>query len=257
MTSGILSDLQFHLKVRKGDVGRYVLICGDPQRTDQIASFLDNPREVAYNREYKIWTGKLEVQDVSVCSHGIGGPSTAIAIEELYKVGADTFIRIGTCGGMQLEVEAGDLVVASASIRKEGTTREYAPIEYPAVSHYDVCHALVESCKELSYKHHVGVVECKDSFYSQHQPESKPVANELLYKWQAWLDLGCLASEMESSTLYILSSFLKARSGTILHVINNQERVKAGLSNLVQEDVTPAIKVAIEAIRKLIRLDQQ
>lgn len=256
MSEGILQDLQFHLKIRKGDVGRYVLICGDPSRTDRIAKYLENAKEIAYNREYKIWTGELDGKKVSVCSHGIGGPSTAIALEELYNCGADTFIRIGTCGGMQTDVLAGDLVIANASIRKEGTTREYAPIEYPAVSHFGVTTALAQSATELGYAHHVGVVECKDSFYGQHMPENKPVADDLLYKWQAWIALGCLASEMESAALYIVSAFLGARAGTILHVINNQERIKQGLSNEVTEDTEKAIEVAISAIRKLIEQDR-
>ncbi len=257
MSKGILDDLQFHLKIKKGDVGRYVIIPGDPGRTDKIAARLEDPVLVAYNREYKTWTGTLDGVVVSTTSSGIGGPSCAIAIEELYKAGADTFVRVGTCGGMALDVIPGDLVIPNGSIRKEGTTVEYTPIEFPAVPNYDVMQALIESADERGLRRHIGVVECKDSFYSQHQPETKPVADMLLYKWNAWLKSGCLASEMESSCLFIVSAYLGCRSGTVLAAINNQERLKAGLENIPTEDTDLATTVAIDAIRKLIKKDRE
>ena len=181
-------------------------------------------------------------------SHGIGGASTAIAIEELYKCGADTFIRMGTSGGMQDDVIGGDIVIANGAIRAEGTSKEYAPIEYPAVADFDVVSALVDGAKKAGAKYHVGVAQCKDSFFGQHEPETKPVGQELLYKWDAWIKCGALCSEMESSTLFIVGNYLRARTGAVLLVVANQERAKKGLPNAQVHDTEIAISTAVEAI---------
>lgn len=257
VSKDLLTEKQYHIGLSEGDVGRYVLLPGDPARTDKIAEHLDDAKLVGFNREYKTWTGYLDGVKVSVMSTGMGGPSTAIGLEELHKIGADTFIRVGTCGGMQLDVLAGDLVIANGAIRKEGTTVEYTPIEYPAIASYEMTTALVEAAKNLDKTYHVGVVECKDSFYGQHDPSSKPVGPMLEYKWNAWIKAGALASEMESAALFIISSYLRARAGAIMLTVNNQERIKAGLENIVQKDPEPAIEVAIEAIRILIKQDQE
>ena len=171
--------------------------------------------------------------------------------------GADTFIRIGTCGGMQTNVMSGDVVIASGAIRMEGTSREYAPIEFPAVPDIQVVNALIQSAEELKQDYHVGVVQCKDSFYGQHSPETKPVSYELLNKWEAWKRLGCLASEMESAALFVVASSLRVRVGSCFLVLANQEREKAGLDNPVVHDTDMAIRVAVEAIRNLIQSDQK
>lgn len=248
--------IQYHLNIKTGDVGKYVILPGDPKRCEKIARHFDSPKLVADSREFVTYTGFLEGEKVSVTSTGIGGPSAAIAMEELSKCGADTFLRVGTCGGMDLEVLGGDLVVATGAIRKEGTSREYAPIEFPAVPDLEVTNALVQSAKKLGYRCHTGVVECKDSFYGQHEPEAMPVGYELLEKWQAWLRLGCKASEMESAALFIVASALKVKAGTCLVALGNQEREKAGLDNPIVHDTEPAILTAVEAIRLLIHQNQ-
>lgn len=194
---------------------------------------------------------------VSVTSTGIGGPSASIAMEELVMSGADTFIRIGTCGGMQLDVKSGDVVIASGAIRMEGTSREYAPIEFPAVADIRVTNALMQAADELEQKYHIGVVQSKDSFYGQHSPETKPVSYELLNKWEAWKRLGCLASEMESAALFVVASHLKVRAGACFLVMANQEREKEGLDNPVVHDTDMAVQTAVKAIRRLIRQDQE
>ncbi len=245
----------YHIQVAPGEVGRYVIMPGDPKRCKKIAEYLDNPVLVADNREFVTYTGELDGVKVSVTSTGIGGPSASIAMEELHRCGADTFIRVGTCGGMQLEVCGGDLVIATGSIRAEGTTREYAPIEYPAVADYEVVTALKTAAEKLGYTAHLGVAQSKDSFYGQHEPEVKPVGYDLLNKWDAWIRCGCMASEMESAAVFIVASCLKARAGTVLLTIANQERAKAGLSNEQVHDTSGAIKTAIEAVRILIRED--
>lgn len=248
---------QYHIQVAKGEIGRYVIMPGDPGRCEKIAKYLENPVLVAQNREYVTYTGILGGEKVSVTSTGIGGPSTSIAVEELYRCGADTFIRIGTCGGMQPEVKSGDVVVATGAIRMEGTSKEYAPMEFPAVSNLTVTNALVESAKEKGIVHHAGVVQCKDSFYGQHEPEKKPVSYELLNKWEAWKQLGCLASEMESAALFIVSSYLKVRAGACMLVVANQEREKLGLENPVVHDTDAAIQVVVNAVRKLIEAEHK
>ena len=246
---------QYHIQVAKGEVGRYVIMPDDPKRCAKIAEYFDDPLLIADNREYVTYTGTLDGVKVSVTSTGIGGPSASIAMEELYRCGADTFIRIGTCGGIQTEVKSADVVIATGAVRMEGTSREYAPIEYPAVPDLDVTNALVNAAKKQNVDFHTGVVQCKDSFYGQHEPEVKPVSYELLNKWEAWKRLGCLASEMESAALFIVASHLRVRTGSCFLVVANQEREKLGLENPVAHDTDIAIRVAVDAIRELIKAD--
>ena len=244
--------LQYHIGLKEGDVGEYVILPGDPKRCEKIAKYFDDAKLVADRREFTTYTGYLNGVKVSVTSTGIGGPSASIAMEELVKVGAKYFIRVGTCGGMDLDVKSGDLVIATGAIRMEGTSKEYAPIEFPAVANYDIVTALINSAKKLDLPYHVGVVECKDSFYGQHSPELMPVNYELQNKWNAWLKLGCKASEMESAALFIVASYLKVKVGSIFLVVANQEREKRGLENPVAHDTELAIKTAVEAIKNLI-----
>ena len=250
------SGKQYHTQVGVGDVGKYVILPGDPKRCEKIAKHFDNARLIADSREYVTYTGTLDGVPVSVTSTGIGGPSAAIAIEELSKVGADTFVRVGTCGGMQTEVCGGDIVIANGAIRMEGTSREYAPIEYPAVPDVTVLNALITAAKKKGIRYHAGVVQCKDSFFGQHEPEVMPVSYELQNKWEAWLRMGCLASEMESAALFIAGSFLRVRVGACFLVVANQERAKLGLPNDQAHDTELAIVTAVEAIRELIAQDK-
>ncbi len=247
--------LQYHLQIRKGDVGRYVILPGDPKRCEKIASHFDDPVLIADSREFVTYTGYLDGEKVSVTSTGIGGPSASIAMEELVNCGADTFIRVGTCGGMDIHVKGSDIVIATGAIRMEGTSKEYAPIEFPAVADLNVTNALVYAARELGYEYHTGIVQCKDAFYGQHDPESKPVSYELLNKWGAWMRLGCKASEMESAALFVLASHLGVRCGSDFLVVGNQEREKAGLENPIVHDTESAIRVGVMAIRRLIKED--
>ncbi len=246
------SGKQYHTGVGQGDVGEYVILPGDPKRCAKIAAHFDDPVLVADSREYVTYTGTIDGVKVSVTSTGIGGPSAAIAIDELTKCGANTFIRVGTCGGMQEEIMGGDIVIANGAIRMEGTSREFAPIEYPAVPDVNVMNALIDAAKKQNIRHHVGVVQCKDSFFGQHEPQIMPVSYELEQKWEAWKRMGCLASEMESAALFIAGSFLRVRVGSCFLVVANQERAKLGLDNPQVHDTELAIRTAIEAIRILI-----
>lgn len=249
---------QYHINVSRGEIGRYCIVPGDPGRCEKIASFLENPKQISYNREYCVWNGTLMGETVTVCSTGIGGPSTAIAIEELAACGADTFIRVGTCGGMQLDVRSGDAVIATGAVRQDGTSREYAPAEFPAVSHPDVLFALIGGAKTLGAPYHAGIVQSKDSFYGQHSPRTMPTSQELLAKWDAWKALGVLASEMEASTLFVVGAARKLRAGAVFLSVWNQERYDAGLDGDSDEchDTSLPIKIAVEALKSLIKTDK-
>ena len=247
---------QYHVGLRPGDIGEYVILPGDPHRVPKIAAYFDNPVKVADSREFVTYTGTLDGVKVSCTSTGVGGPSASIALEELCNVGGKTFIRVGTCGGMDINVKGGDIVIATGAVRQDGTSKEYAPIEYPAVPDVTVAASLVFAARDLGFKYHTGVVQCKDAFYGQHMPEALPNSHELLNKWDAWLRLGCKASEMESSTLFIVGAYRKVRVGSVFLVVANQEREKAGLPNKQEHDTDRAIRVAIEAIRMLIADDK-
>ena len=247
---------QYHIQVANGEVGRYVILPGDPKRCKKIAQYFDDSVMIADNREFITYTGTLDGVKVSVTSTGIGGPSAAIAMEELVRCGADTFVRIGTCGGIQPEVKSGAIVVATGAVRMEGTSKEYAPIEYPAVADLMVVNALVSAAKEKGCEFYTGVVQSKDAFYGQHEPEMMPAGYELINKWEAWKKLGCLASEMETAALYIVAAKLHVRVGACFLVMANQEREKLGLENPVVHDTDMAVQVAVEAIRKLIKEDR-
>ena len=248
---------QYHVGLRPGDIGEYVILPGDPLRVPKIAAYFDNPVKVADSREFVTYTGTLDGVKVSCTSTGVGGPSASIALEELVNVGGKTFIRVGTCGGMDIDVKGGDIVIATGAVRMDGTSKEYAPIEYPAVPDVTVAASLVRAAQKLDAPYHTGVVQCKDAFYGQHMPESLPNSYELLNKWEAWLRLGCKASEMESSTLFIVGAYRKVRVGSVFLVVANQEREKAGLPNPQEHDTDLAIRIAIEAFRMMIAEDKK
>ncbi|MDR0501770.1 MAG: uridine phosphorylase [Treponema sp.] len=247
----------YHIDFDDSHGAQYAILPGDPGRVEKIASCLDNPRFFHQNREYTAWLGELSGRTVMVISTGMGGPSTAIAVEELYVTGVRNFIRVGTCGGIALPVIGGDIVIATGAIRMEGTTREYVPVEFPAVANLDVTNALVEAAKNLGQKWHAGIVQCKDSFYGQHSPDRMPAGYKLRSKWDAWKKAGCLASEMESAALFIVSQILGARAGCVLNVVWNQEREKIGLSNSRNHETEQGIKTAVEAIRILLEREKQ
>ena len=248
---------QFHIACAQGDIGRYCILPGDPGRVPAIAALFDDAKQIAYNREFNVWTGTLLGEKVTACSTGIGGPSASIAMEELHKCGADTFIRTGTCGGIDLNVQSGDVVVATGAIRYEHTSREYAPIEFPAVADFQVTNALVEATKKLGFPLHTGIVQCKDSFYGQHDPAASPVYYELQQKWESWKRLGVKASEMESAALFVVAAALRCRCGSCFHVVWNQEREAAGLDQKMSEDTSSSVKVSVEALKLLIEADRK
>ncbi len=257
----ISNDIRFHLKIRNGDVGRYVILPGDPGRVPLIADYLDNAKQIACNREYNVYTGYLNGVKVSVCSTGIGGPSAAIAMEELIESGADTFIRVGTSGGINLKVVGGDLLVASAAVRSEGTSHEYIPDGYPAVADFEVTRALKDAGDELSTDEdgnrcHVGVVHCKDNFYGEIDPNNTAVASKLNAAWEGYIRCGCLTSEMESAAIFSVALLRGVRAGAVMTALWNVERTNAGLPDKNCDSTDRGIRCAVGAIRKLIAAER-
>ena len=246
-----------HIQLKRGDVGRYVLLPGDPGRCSTTARHLDHAEKVAQSREYTTYSGYLLGEQVSVMSTGIGCPSAVIGVEELAAIGADTFIRVGTSGGMQQHVQVGDLVIASAAVRDEGTTVQYMPPAFPAVADLDVTLALREAAERLGVRYHVGITHSKDSFYGQRQPERMPVADRLLSRWKAWIGGGVLCSEMEAAGIFVVSSVLRKRAGGIMLVVANQELPPPSAEERARGmDLEPLIRTAVEGVRILIERDR-
>lgn len=242
-------EKMYHIGIDNSHNAKYAILPGDPGRVEKIAKHLDNPKQIGRNREYTTYLGQLEGENVLVMSTGMGGPSTAIGVEELYMTGVENFIRVGTCGGINTKVTGGDLIIVTGSIKMDGTSNEYVPIEFPAVSDFTLTTSLVKATENKKYNYHTGIVQCKDSFYGQHDPDRMPVGYELKQKWEAYKKANCLASEMESATLFTVSQVLGTRAACVLSTIWNQEREKENLDNPHVHDTSKAIEVAIEAIR--------
>ena len=247
-------EVMHHINMKYGDVGRYVLLPGDPGRSEKIAAYFDNPVFVASNREYVTYNGTLNGERVTVTSTGIGGPSTAIAVEELAMIGADTFIRVGTSGGMQPHTKPGTLAIVTGAIRDEGTTLHYMPPEFPAVADVQVVNALREAAQMLGKPYELGISHSKDSFYGQHTPGRMPVADRLIERWKAWKMGGAICSEMEASTIFILGSYLRKRAGGIMLIAANQESEEPG--NIVT-DLGDMLETTMQALKILIEQDRK
>jgi len=247
---------EYHIHLSKGDIGRYVFLPGDPGRCEVIAQHFDNPRFVASNREHTTWVGELDGEPVAVTSTGMGGPSAAIAVEELIHVGADTFMRVGTAGAMQPETQPGDIAVINASIRDEGTGLHYLPMEFPAVGDQDLINGLVAAAQKLGKRYHVGISQSKDSFYGQHSPDSMPVAQHLKDRWDAWVKGGCLVSEMECAALYLVASTRRVRAGGVMMVMGHHDFAPMTDEEKDASQVGNLIPVAIEGMRQVIAADK-
>ncbi|MBU3752343.1 MAG: uridine phosphorylase [Candidatus Nanopelagicaceae bacterium] len=237
---------QYHIQLQRGDVGKYVLLPGDPGRCEPISRLFDNPRHVATNREYVTYTGTLDGVPVSVTSTGIGCPSAAIALEELVKCGADTFIRVGTSGHIQKDIQSGELAIITAAIRDEGTSRHYMPIEFPAIADIDIVMALKAAAKKTGAKSRTGITQSKDSFYGQHEPERMGVVKDLLERWRAWEIGGALCSEMEASALFVIASMLRVRAGGVMMV--------HGKEPMPPLDIL--LQTAVQGLREMIANDR-
>lgn len=238
---------QYHTQTQLGDVGRYVLMPGDPGRVPLIAAKLENAVHISSNREYVTYTGWLEGVKVSVTSTGIGCPSSAIAVEELYRSGADTFIRVGTSGSLQSGTKSNDLAIVTGAIRHEGTSTHYMPIEFPALCDLEIVQAMRSAVQRLGVRYQVGISHSKDSFYGEVEPERSANSEQLKDLWKAWQIGGAICSEMEISTICVVSSILRARAGGIMAMHGEGEF--GPLDGL--------IVAAVESVRELIKLDKE
>ena len=238
-------------------MGRYVFLPGDPARSELIASHFERPYQVAAKREYTTWSGRLDGELVSVTSTGIGCPSAAIAVEELAKIGATTFIRVGTSGSMQPHIAPGDLGVVTAAIRDEGTTSHYMPEGFPAVADLSVTQCLIEGAAEVRARAWTGISQTKDSFYGQHEPGRMPVAGRLRERWAAWMQGGAICSEMECAAIYIVSSILRLRAGGIMMIAGHPDQQPMTPDERAKvNDLQPLLEAAVAGLRRLIERDR-
>lgn len=240
---------QHHTQLSRGDVGRYVLLPGDPARCEPIAALFDSAAHVVSNREYTTWTGRLDGEKVSVVSTGIGCPSTAIAVEELIKIGADTLIRVGNSGAMQPDIPSGELAIVTAAIRDEGTTSHYLPLEFPAVADFFVVGALIAAADKVGAPYRLGVTQSKDSFFGEWEPDRMPVAGRLQERWKAWTEGGAICSEMEASALFVIGSINRVRTGGVMYMWQEGE-------DAVKDRIQPLLETSVEALRILISQDR-
>jgi uridine phosphorylase len=244
---------KYHVGLSRSDVGDYVLVPGDPFRTPLIAKHLDGAKEVAFSREYRTFTGTVDGVPVSAMSTGMGGPSVAIGIEELHELGVHTLLRVGTCGALQPGVKMGDLVIALAAVRSEGTSDGYVPREYPAVASLEMVNALVEASVAASAPYHVGVMRSVDALYSDLVPAQMP-RPDLQAELAMWTKAGVIGNDMEASTLYVVSRIRGMRAGTICLCV---DEVGAGeIHHLDPSYMDRMLGVAVDAIRLLIKRDK-
>lgn len=248
-----MSERKYHVGLTAEEVGKYVLIPGDPARTAVIARFLDGAREVAFSREYRTFTGSVNGTPVSAVSSGMGGPSVAIGVEEMRELGVHTFLRVGTCGATQPGIRMGDLIIATAAVRTEGTADSYVPKEFPAVADHQVVTALLDSARELGVRHHLGIIRAVDALYSDLLPDTMPNGPHLREELAMWARAGVIANDMESSTLFVLGSVRRLRTGSLLLCV---DEVGAGeIHHLDPSYMEGMLKVAVGAIRRLIESD--
>lgn len=245
-----------HIGLEPGEVGRYVFLPGSPERTEKIAAYFDNPKEIAYNREFRTFVGELDGVKVAVTSTGIGGPSAAIAVEELHQCGADTMLRVGTCASTSEKVSLGDVVIPNGAVKMEGVSTHYLPIEYPAVPDFQVVKAVEQAAQKLEFPYNVGVTITKASFYTQTTPETKPVGPELVYKWQAYEKGGATNTSMECSILFLIGASLGIRTSSVMISATNFGEYSNDADDYPSGWEERAIEVGIEAMKIMIRKDK-
>ena len=244
-----------HIGLSKGDIGRYVFLPGSPERAEKIAAYFDNPKEIAYNREYRTFTGELEGVKVAVTSTGIGGPSAAIAMEELYQCGADTMMRIGTCASTSEKVKTGDIVIPNGAVRMEGVGSHYLPTEFPAVPDYEMLKELEAAAQRLDMPYNIGVTITKASFYSQTAPNTKPVKEDIINSWSAYEAGGATSTSMECAPLFLVAASLGIRASSVLVSATDYKKYDNQDRKHPTDLEDRVIVVGIEAMKSIIRRD--
>ena len=241
-------NLQYHIQCRDGDVNKFVLLPGDPERVDAIAKTWDESKFIASSREFRTFSGKYSGVPITACSTGIGGPSASIALEELASLGADTFIRIGTCGAINKNINCGDLIICSGAMRQDGTSEDYIDLSYPAVANYEVVAALIEACKRHKKIFHVGISCTTSSF---HLGQARPGFNNftqsgLENKIQDLQRAGVLNFEMEAATILTLAGLYNLRAGAVFAVVADRNK-----NEFVYSGIEDSILIADEAVKIL------
>lgn len=248
------AERKYHVGLAEGEVGGYVLMPGDPFRTALIAKYLEGADEKAFSREYRTFTGTVAGETVSTTSSGIGGPSAAIAVEELGELGVHTFLRVGTCGAAQPYIKKGDLVIATGAVRSEGTPDGYVPKEYPAIASHDMITACIEAAEAAGAPHHLGLIRSVDALYSDLMPDRMPRPAELRAELEMWARAGVVANDMESSTILIVASLRRFRAGVILLCV---DELGAGeIHHLDPSYMDRMLRVAVNAIARLVEHDR-
>jgi uridine phosphorylase len=258
--------VQYHIKCGKGDVARYVFLPGDPARVKVITSLWDESRKVAENRQYVTYTGKVKGVEVSTTSTGIGGPSAAIAVEELARCGANTFIRVGTCGGTRATQKVGDVAIATGAVRWEGTSRQYVQAEYPAFSAPEIVLALIEAAELTRVNYHVGITKTSDSFYSNMG------FGGYTQSWMKDLEkdfsrANVISAEMEAATIFTIANLYGLRAGCVCSIIdlipsmerNETEAQELSIEEALQpkpEFIRAACECAVKAVQVLNKWDR-
>ena len=247
----------FHLGLSRPQLmgATVAILPGDPGRVERIASMMERPRALASQREFVSWLGELDGRPVVVCSTGIGGPSTSIAVEELAQLGIRTFLRAGTTGAIQDDVNIGDLVVTTASVRLDGASEHFAPIAFPAVADFACTTALVESARALGVEPHVGVTVSSDTFYpgqERYDTFSGRVVGRFEGSLEAWRSMGALNYEMESATLFTMCATQGLRAGCVAGVIANRLTSETPDEHAAEQVELTTRRVVIEAARRLL-----
>lgn len=246
-----------HLGVTADQIGKYVFLPGSVERASLIAEHFDNPVKIAHNREFLTYTGTLEGVPVTVTSTGIGGPSAGIAIEELYSCGAHTMMRVGSAASTSSKVRLGDVVIPNGAVRMEGTGDHYLPFEFPAVPDYEMLKALEAAAVKLGYPYNISVTITKDSFYTEASPETKPVYEELKYRWNSYLAGGATNTSMECAVLFLIGACLRIRTASVMISATNFGEYSNDAADYPAGWEQRAIAVGIEAMRMMIRRDRE
>jgi uridine phosphorylase len=242
---------QYHIRCKRGDLAKYLLVPGDPDRVPKIVKFWDEAQEISCHREFRSFTGKYKGVAISAMSSGIGPAVTAILVNEAAKVGVETFVRVGSTGAIQEDIQCGDLVISTGAVRLDGTSEHYVRIEYPAIAHYEVLLALIEAAESLNTRYHVGITATSSDFYSgQGRTVFKQLATGNLVKTLQKANV--LNFEMESATLFVLSNLFGLRAGAVCAVYANRitNEFKPGAGE------EACIRVANEAVKILSEWDQ-
>jgi len=252
-----MSQHVFHLGITTTDLkgATVAIIPGDPDRVPKIAAEMENAIQLSRHREYNVYLAELDGKPIVVCSTGIGGPSTSIAVEELAQCGVDTFLRVGTTGAIQSNVNVGDMIVSTGSVRLDGASLHFAPMEFPAVPDFGVATAMKEAVEEFGAKVHMGITASSDTFYpgqERYDTFSGRVVRRFQGSMQEWQDMGVLNFEMESATLFTLCASSGLKAGCVAGVIINRTQKEIPDHATLKETEIRSIKVVIAAARKIL-----